>query len=196
MDFLNLGPNMPYYSTESTHCFALPIWPCPMPIRLCPYGPALTALPLRRSPYGPALTALPLQSCPYSPAHTALSLRPGPYSPALTVLPIQPCPYSPALTALPLQLFHGWLPERRVAWGRLPTRLDTPCHTGLLSRGTLRVRLLRYVTKKIYVTKKTPITPCGRPDPGWPIGRPGLASRRAYRYDPITTRDTFLIFSV
>jgi hypothetical protein len=46
--------------------------------------------------------------------------------------------------------------------------------------------------KKRYVIKKTPITPCGRP-----IGRPGAGCRIvSYSYDPITTRDTFLIFSV
>jgi hypothetical protein len=54
------------------------------------------------------------------------------------------------------------------------------------------------VIEKRYVNKKTPITPCRRPDPGRPIGWPGrgLAARRVYRYDPITTRDTFLIFRV
>jgi hypothetical protein len=30
--------------------------------------------------------------------------------------------------------------------------------------------------------------PCGRPDPGRPIGQPG-AGRRAYRYDPIYDMD-------
>jgi hypothetical protein len=42
-----------------------------------------------------------------------------------------------------------------------------------------------------YVTKKKQLHPAGGQTPGR-----GLATRRAYCYDPITTRDTFLIFSV
>jgi hypothetical protein len=51
----------------------------------------------------------------------------------------------------------------------------------------------RYIDRFFRYTKQTTVAggqTLGGRKAGW-----GLATRRAYRYDPITTRDTFLIFS-
>jgi hypothetical protein len=46
-----------------------------------------------------------------------------------------------------------------------------------------------------YVTKKHQLRPAGGQTPGGRYADRGLATRRAYRYDPITTRDTFPLVS-